>query len=78
MGISEEMTLSDIKKLDVKSRLEAAGVLWDSIASDTNSLEVTEEERVFLEEQYQSFRKNPEEKRPWDEVKREMLSEFRE
>ena len=71
MSNLDSKTLSEIKDMDVQSRLEAAEVLWDSIATGADELPLPEKHRRILDQREQSFGENPL-THSWAEVKRDI------
>lgn len=70
------LSKADLLKLDVATRLELIGEIWDSIVSDdvaASQVPVTEDERVMLEERLREYRADPESGQSWAEVRAEIL-----
>lgn len=69
---------ADLLKLDVATRLELIGEIWDSIVSDdiaASQVPVTEDERVMLEERLRAYRADPDSDLSWAEVRAELLEQ---
>ena len=69
--------MSSVKKLDIQGlslseRILLAEQLWDSIADNQDSLEVTNSQKKILEERLAAYKKSPNEGSSWEEVKNEM------
>jgi len=70
---------SELRKLDVQSRLKLIDELWSSIVDDLNdpdkpnTLPVSEETRALLDEQMREYVADPALGRPWAEVYEQLL-----
>jgi putative addiction module component (TIGR02574 family) len=62
----------DIQDLSQSERILLAEQLWDSIAEDQDSLEVTEAQMELLQQRLAAYKASPEEGSTWEEVKKEM------
>ena len=62
----------DIQELSQSERILLAEKLWDSIADNQDSLEVTASQKRVLEERLEAYKKSPNEGSSWEEVKNEM------
>ena len=62
----------DIQGLSFSERILLAEQLWDSIADDQDTLEVTDSQKKILEERLAAYKKSPNEGSSWEEVKNEM------
>ena len=61
-----------IQELSQSERILLAEELWDSIAENQDSLEVTAAQKKILEERLAAYRASPNEGSSWEEVKKEM------
>lgn len=64
--------ISDAMSLSVSERIELVEDLWDSIAEVPENVELTEEQKLILEERLESYHKKPESGSPWEEVKKRI------
>lgn len=65
-------TVDQLRELPVKDRLQIVGELWDSIAEDSSSLKLTPDQMTELDRRLDDLEKNPNEGRPWDEVRADI------
>lgn len=63
------INIEDLFKLPVEVRLELVHDLWDSIASDTGVLPLTDEDRAILDQRLASYSQEPKAGSSWEEVK---------
>ena len=66
--------VSDTLKLSIPERIQLVEDIWDTIASDTESIELTENEKEIIEERLEAYHKNPDAGSPWDEVYKRIVS----
>ena len=62
----------DIQELSQSERILLAEQLWDSVAENQDSLEITPSQKRLLEERLAAYRKSPNEGSSWEDVKKEM------
>ena len=62
----------DIHDLSQSERILLAEELWDSIAENRDSIEVTASQKRVLEERLAAYKKSPNEGSSWEDVKKEM------
>ena len=62
----------DIHELSQSERILLAEELWDSIAEDQDTLEVTASQKKILEDRLAAYRASPNEGSSWEDVKKEM------
>jgi len=70
---------SELRKLDVQTRLKIIDELWESVVDDLNdpdepnALPVSEETRALLDEQMREYFADSTIGRPWSEVYEQLL-----
>jgi putative addiction module component (TIGR02574 family) len=62
-----------IDRLDVSTRLELIGLIWDSIVEGEESIETPEWHLRALEERRETADANPEAAIPWEVVKSRLM-----
>ncbi len=62
----------DIQELSQSERILLAEKLWDSVADNQDSLEITASQKKVLEERLEAYKRSPNEGSSWEEVKNEM------
>jgi putative addiction module component (TIGR02574 family) len=62
-----------IKKLSVSERILLVEEIWDSIAADDESLELTQKQKDELDRRIAADQNNPIEGRTWEEIKAESM-----
>ncbi|HYX07854.1 MAG TPA: addiction module protein [Bacteroidales bacterium] len=64
--------IKDILKLSVDERIHLVQTIWDSIAADTETSEISEEHKKILDERLEAHKKDPKAIVSWDEVKKSV------
>ncbi len=62
----------DILRLSIKERLSLVEDIWDSIASDSGSIELTEAQSSELDRRIEAYERDQSPGEPWDEVKEQI------
>ncbi|MGA3117470.1 MAG: addiction module protein [Syntrophobacteraceae bacterium] len=66
------LTPSEIKKLSVAERILIVEEIWDSIAAEQESVQLTEAQKTELDRRITSCDSSPNEGRSWEEIKRRL------
>ncbi len=70
----KNIKVTDTLKLSIPERIQLVEDIWDTIASETESIELTENEKKIIDERLEAYHKNPDEGSPWDEVYKRIVS----
>ncbi len=70
----KNIKVSDTLKLSIPERIQLVEDIWDTIASETESIELTENEKKIIDERLEAYHKNPDAGSPWDEVYKRIVS----
>jgi putative addiction module component (TIGR02574 family) len=70
----ENIRVTDTLKMSIPERIQLVEDIWDTIASETESIELTENEKKIIDERLEAYHKNPDEGSPWDEVYKRIVS----
>ena len=62
-------SIDELRKLPLPSRLELVQELWDSIANDSQSLELTETQAAELDRRLAAPDVNPQEGEAWSDLR---------
>ena len=66
-----------IDRLDVEQRLALVQEIWDSIAQETASIPLAEEQRNEIDRRWAAHEANPAAAIPWESVEAEALARLR-
>jgi putative addiction module component (TIGR02574 family) len=70
--MQQSLTPSEIKKLSLAERILIVEEIWDSIAAEQESVEVTEAQRAELDRRIASCDASPKEGKSWQEIRRRL------
>jgi putative addiction module component (TIGR02574 family) len=70
----KNIKVTDTLKLSIPERIQLVEDIWDTIASETESIELTENEKKIIDERLEAYHKNPDEGSPGDEVYKRIVS----
>lgn len=68
-------TSQELKKLSVAERILLVEEIWDRIAVDQESLQVTDAQRQELDRRLDAYHASPEEGSSWEDVKRRIVDD---
>ena len=64
----KKITAADTLELSLPERIQLVEDIWDTIAEEADSLELTEDEKRIIDERLDAYHKNPDLGSPWNEV----------
>ncbi len=67
--MSSEQIIEQAKKLSVAERILLVEEIWDSIAADKETPDLTQEQKDELDRRIEADRHNPNAGRTWEEIK---------
>ncbi|HLG30990.1 MAG TPA: addiction module protein [Candidatus Brocadiales bacterium] len=70
----KKLTATDTLDLSVPERIQLVEDIWDTIAAETNVVELTEEEKRIIDERLEAYHKNPNLGSPWEEVFKRIVN----
>ena len=70
----KNIKVTDTLKLSIPERIQLVEDIWDTIASETESIELTENEKKIIDERLEAYHKNPDAGSSWEEVYKRIVS----
>ena len=70
----KKITATDSLTLSIPERIQLVEDIWDTIAAEAQSIELTEDEKRIIDERLEAYHRNPDLGSPWDDVYRRILS----
>ena len=64
----KSLTATDTLNLSISERIQLVEDIWDTIASNAESVELTTEEKEIINIRLDEFHKNPDSGSPWKDV----------
>lgn len=62
-----------IKNLSISARIILAEEIWDSIAEENQSFELSSSQKEELDRRLEALKQNPQAGRSWEEIKAEFM-----
>ena len=70
----KKITAADSLTLSIPERIQLVEDIWDTIAAEAQSIELTEEEKRIIDERLEAYHRNPNLGSPWEDVYKRILS----
>jgi len=64
----KKITAADALNLSIPERIQLVEDIWDTIALQAESVELTEEEKKIIDERLEAYHQNPGVGSPWKDV----------
>lgn len=64
----KKISATDTLELSIPERIQLVEDIWDTIAAQTDSLELTEDEKKIIDKRLETYHNNPDSGSPWNEV----------
>jgi len=62
------IAVTDTIDLSIQERIQLVEDIWDTIATEAGSVELTEEEKKIIDERLDTYHQNPDLGSPWEDV----------
>jgi putative addiction module component (TIGR02574 family) len=63
----KQITATDVLVLSIPERIQLVEDIWDTIAIESEAIELTEEEKKIVEERLEAYHRNPDSGSPWED-----------
>jgi putative addiction module component (TIGR02574 family) len=70
----KKITATDTLTLSIPERIQLVEDIWDTIAPEAQSIELTEDEKRIIDERLEAYHRNPDLGSPWEDVYKRILS----
>jgi putative addiction module component (TIGR02574 family) len=70
--MSDKISMADVLRLSVAERILLVEDIWDSIANQPESLEVSDSQRAELDARVAAYRQDPSGGIEWDDLKKRL------
>jgi putative addiction module component (TIGR02574 family) len=71
----KQITATDALALSVPERIQLVEDIWDTIISEPETIELTENDKKIIDERLEAYHKNPESGSPWVDVYKRLVKE---
>jgi putative addiction module component (TIGR02574 family) len=69
----KRITVTDTLELSLSERIQLVEDIWDTIAIEAESIELSEEEKKSIDVRLEAYHKNPDSGSPWDDVYKRII-----
>jgi putative addiction module component (TIGR02574 family) len=69
----KKITATDSLSLSIPERIQLVEDIWDTIASEAEFVELTEDEKRIIDERLEAYHRNPDIGSPWEDVFKRIL-----
>lgn len=70
----KKITATDSLTLSIPERIQLVEDIWDTIAAEAQSIELTEEEKRLIDVRLEAYHRHPDLGSPWEDVYKRILS----
>ncbi len=70
----KQITATDALILSIPERIQLVEDIWDTIASEQGSIELTVEEKKIIDERLTAYHNNPDSGSPWADVYKRIVA----
>ncbi|WP_337287555.1 addiction module protein [Candidatus Methylomirabilis sp.] len=70
----KQITAADALTLSIPERIQLVEDIWDTIATEPEAIELTEEEKRVIDERLEAYHRNPDLGSPWEDVYKRIAS----
>jgi putative addiction module component (TIGR02574 family) len=74
--MTKQQIIDSVKQLSREEQLDLAREIRDLAENDDGDVQLSNELRAELDRRAEAFRRNPQDTRPWHEIKQEILREL--
>ena len=72
--MDKHISVANLLELSVSERIQFAEDIWDSIATVSEAVHITEKQKEELDRRLEAYHRNPKLGSPWNEVKKRIIS----
>lgn len=70
----KKITATDTLELSIPERIQLVEDIWDTIAVQADSMELSEDEKMLIDERLDAYHGNPDSGTPWNEVYKRIVA----
>ena len=70
----KKITATDTIALSIPERIQLVEDIWDTIATEAEAIELTEDEKRIIDERLESYHRSPDVVSPWKDVYKRIVS----
>ena len=70
----KRLTATDTLDLSVPERIQLVEDIWDTVTAETESIQLTKEEKEVIDERLDAYHENPNLGSPWEDVYKRIIN----
>jgi putative addiction module component (TIGR02574 family) len=70
----KKITATDTIALSIPERIQLVEDIWDTIATEADAIELTEDEKRIIDERLEAYHRNPDLGSPWGDVYKRIVN----
>ena len=70
----KKISATDTLDLSIPERIQLVEDIWDTIAAEAQSVELTEDDKSLIDERLEAYHRTPDLGSPWEDVYKRILS----
>ncbi|MDP2644420.1 MAG: addiction module protein [Desulfobacterales bacterium] len=70
----KQITATDALALSIPERIQLVEDIWDTIATEPEAVEFTEDEKRIIDERLEAYHRNPDLGSPWEDVYKRIVA----
>ncbi len=71
----KEISAANARKLSIPERIQLVEDIWDTIACEPESIQLSEDEKMIIDERLHALSRNPELGSSWEDVYKKIVTE---
>ena len=68
------ITATDTLELSIPERIQLVEDVWDTIVTEAEAVELTEDEKKVIDERLEAYHRNPDSGSPWEDVYKRIVN----
>ena len=70
----KRLTATDTLDLSIPERIQLVEDIWDTVTAETESIQLTKEEKIIIDERLEAYHENPNLGSPWEDVYKRIIN----
>lgn len=70
----KKITATDTLELSIPERIQLVEDVWDTIVTEAEAIELTEDEKKVIDERLEAYHRNPNSGSPWEDVYKKIVN----
>lgn len=70
----KKITATDTLDMSIPERIQLVEDIWDTIVSQTDSIDLTDQDKRIIDERLEAYHQNPDLGSPWEDIIKRMTN----